>query len=150
MTVWLKVSIRIVILWGYFNSLFLIHVQIFKDTCYTWRQISSKFVNTWRIKNPRDIFLTTGPEMGKSHSNVSTLSKSMDSLSKKNAPQINERQPGYKNIWQNVKDRCLWASCIAGILNRLSGWIDEYEKKNNHKHPLLLQTHRKIPRTSNS
>ena len=44
MTKWLKVSIRIVILWREFNSLLLIHVQIFKDTCYTWRPISSKFL----------------------------------------------------------------------------------------------------------
>ncbi len=28
----------------------------FKDTCYTWCQISSKFVNTQCIKNPRGVF----------------------------------------------------------------------------------------------
>ena len=31
-------------------------IQLLKDTCYTWFQISSKFVNTQSIKNPRGIF----------------------------------------------------------------------------------------------
>ncbi len=41
-----------------------------KGRCYTWCQISSKFVNTRCIKNPRGVFLTTCPEMRKVESKL--------------------------------------------------------------------------------
>ena len=50
-------------------------------------------------------------------------------LFQKNAPQIFDRRTGYKNIGQNVKDSCFWASCIAGILNYISICFSQKHKQ---------------------
>ena len=61
-------------------------------------------------------------------------------LCQKNAPQIFKRRSSLKNIEQNVKDSCFWASCIADILKtkplmdrRTNKWMDEWVNERTEK-----------------
>ena len=50
-------------------------------------------------------------------------------LLSKNAPQIFERWPSYKNIEQNVKDSNFWDSYIAGILKDMVQFLQGFRSE---------------------
>ena len=69
------------------------------------------------------------------------LVRLMGNWDKKNALRIFERRTGYKNIEQNVKDSCFWASCMAGILKSAIpfGSICLHKLRGSQINPVLTQ-----------